>query len=128
MTDNYNILISKLDEFIRKYYKNQLIRGGIYSVSALLLFFITVALLEYVGHFGISTRSVMFYSYLFVNLVIIVYYFVIPLLKLNKIGKIISHRASCEIIGRHFSDVKDKLINTLQLKNLKMIICRTHHL
>ncbi len=119
MTDNYNILISKLDEFIRKYYKNQLIRGGIYSVSALLLFFITVALLEYVGHFGISTRSVMFYSYLFVNLVIIVYYFVIPLLKLNKIGKIISHEQAAEIIGRHFSDVKDKLINTLQLKKLE---------
>jgi flagellar biosynthesis GTPase FlhF len=119
VTDNYNILIGKLDEFIRKYYKNQLIRGGIYSVSALLLFFITVALLEYVGHFGISARSIMFYSYLLVNLVIIVYYFVIPLLKLNKIGKIISHEQAADIIGRHFSDVKDKLINTLQLKKLE---------
>ncbi|MFA4853643.1 MAG: hypothetical protein WC599_14095, partial [Bacteroidales bacterium] len=118
MTDNYQILINKLDEFIRKYYKNRLIKGGLYSISALLLFYISIAFLEYLGHFGIPARTLMFYAYLALNLVIIVHYFVIPLLKLYKIGKIISHEQAAAIIGKHFANVKDKLLNTLQLKKL----------
>ncbi|NTW34209.1 MAG: hypothetical protein HGB12_16595, partial [Bacteroidetes bacterium] len=121
MNDNYNILINKLDEFIRKYYKNLLIRGGIYCIGAVLLFYIIIALFEYFGHFGIVTRSVMFYAFMLVNLSLIIYYFIIPLLQLNKIGKIISHEQAAEIIGRHFTDISDKLINTLQLKKLSEI-------
>jgi len=29
--DNYQLLITKLDQFIRKFYVNQLIRGGLYT-------------------------------------------------------------------------------------------------
>ena len=36
---NYQSLIEKLDGFIRKYYKNQLLRGFIYSIGLVLLFF-----------------------------------------------------------------------------------------
>ena len=121
MTDNYNILITKLDEFIRKYYKNLLIRGAIYCLGAVLLFYIIIALLEYFGNFGIITRSAMFYAFILLNLSLIVYYFIIPLLQLNKIGKIISHEQAAEIIGKHFNDINDKLINTLQLKKLSEI-------
>ena len=32
-TDNYRLLIQKLDHFIRKYYANQIIRGTLYSVA-----------------------------------------------------------------------------------------------
>ena len=119
MTDDYSILISKLDEFIRKYYRNLLIKGGIYSVCALLVFYISVTLLESVGHFGITVRTIMFYSYMLVNLGILVVYFFKPLLKLYRIGSVISHEQAAHIIGTHFTDVRDKLLNTLQLKKLE---------
>ncbi len=119
MADNYSILIYKLDEFIRKYYRNRLIRGGIYCAAALFIFYISITLLEYIGHFGIIARTVLFYSFVFLNLSIIIYYFIIPLLKLFKIGKVISHEQAAEIIGNHFTDVSDKLLNTLQLKKLE---------
>ncbi|POY35121.1 hypothetical protein C3K47_17120 [Solitalea longa] len=32
---NYDYLIQKLDEFIRKYYKNRLIQGSLYVVAIL---------------------------------------------------------------------------------------------
>jgi len=118
LTNNYQILINKLDEFIRKYYKNRLTKGGLYSISALLVFYISITFLEYFGHFGILARTLMFYTYLALNIVIIVHYFVIPLLKLYKIGKIISHEQAAAIIGKHFANVKDKLLNALQLKKL----------
>ena len=43
-------------------------------------------------------------------------YLVIPILKLNHFGKIISYEEAAHIIGKHFSNISDKLINTLQLQ------------
>lgn len=34
-----------------------------------------------------------------------------------KLGKLISHEEAAKIIGTHFTDVKDKLLNVLQLKS-----------
>ncbi|NVO01477.1 MAG: DUF4175 domain-containing protein [Bacteroidetes bacterium] len=118
MADNYSILIQKLDEFIRKFYKNQLIKGGLYTFAVMLAFFLTIIILENFAHFGIVIRSILFYSYLGVNFVIISKLIAIPLFKLYKIGKIISHDQAAEIIGNHFTEVKDKLINIIQLKSL----------
>ncbi len=118
MIDNYQILIKKLDSFIRKYYKNQIIRGIIYSLSVLLIFFIIVTLIEYFAHFGILERTVIFYFYLFINILILIKLILIPLSKLYRIGNIISHKQAAEIIGKYFSDVRDRLLNTLQLKEL----------
>jgi len=118
MTDNYQILINKLDAFIRKYYKNLIVRGVIYSVAALLLFFVTVALLEYFAHFGTIVRTTIFYFYLAISIFIISRLIIYPLSKLYKIGNVISHKQAAEIIGRHFKTVQDRLLNTLQLKDL----------
>jgi hypothetical protein len=118
LTDNYQILINKLDEFIRKYYKNFLMKGTIYSLTTILVFFIVITTLEYLGHFGITVRSIMFYSFIIINAGILYFYFFTPLFKLFRIGKIISHEQAAGIIGTHFSDIKDKLLNTLQLKQL----------
>ena len=62
--DNYSHLISKLDEFIRKHYKNLLIRGTIYFFSLVLLFYISVITLEYLGEFDVAVRTILFWSYL----------------------------------------------------------------
>ncbi|MDQ3190626.1 MAG: DUF4175 domain-containing protein [Bacteroidota bacterium] len=115
MATDYKLLINKLDEFIRKYYKNQLVKGGIYSIGLVLLFFISVAVLEYFARFESLGRTVMFYSFLILSAIIVVKYILIPLSKLYKLGEIISHEQAAEIIGNHFSNIQDKLLNALQL-------------
>ncbi|UPT66055.1 MAG: DUF4175 family protein [Sphingobacteriales bacterium JAD_PAG50586_3] len=115
---NYNLLIAKIDEFTRKYYKNQLIRGGLYFTGVFVLFFLTVNLLEYFGRFNTTGRTILFYSFLAISLGITVKWIIIPLLKLYNMGKVISHTDAAIIIGRHFTDVKDKLLNVLQLNTL----------
>lgn len=116
MSGNYQTLIEKLDEFIRKYYKNQLIRGLIYSTGLLLLFFVCVTALEYYAHFSIVMRTVLFYLFIATSLFVLVKYMAIPLSKLYKFGKIISYEDASTIIGTHFSNVQDKLLNVLQLQ------------
>lgn len=112
------ILINKVDTFIRMYYKNRIIRGIIYSVALLLVFFLIVNILEYFSYFGTTTRTVLFYGYIVLALSITVLYIVIPLLKLFRIGKRINHQQAATIISHHFPEVSDKLINTLQLGSL----------
>ena len=118
MNNSYPILLDKLDEFIRKYYKNQLIKGVLYSVSGVLLFYISVTVSEYFAHFNSSVRTTLFYAFFAGSGFIIVKYIFIPLLKLNKLGKIISHEQAAEIIGKHFNNIEDKLHNVLQLQSL----------
>lgn len=113
------ILIQKLDEFIRRYYKNQLIKGALYASGLLAAAFLSVVLLEYFGEFNTPVRAVLFFGFLAAALAILAIYILVPLLKLNKIGRIISYDQAAAIIGNHFTNVQDKLINVLQLQNNK---------
>jgi hypothetical protein len=117
MADKENILIQKLDEFVRKYYKNQLLKGVLYSSGILLSAFLSVVLLEYFGEFNTTIRTILFFSFLAATIAVLVKYITIPLLKLNKIGSIISYSQAAAIIGNHFANVQDKLLNVLQLQN-----------
>ena len=114
-----DILINKLDGFIRKYYKNRLLKGLIYSSTLLCSFFLFVILLEYFGEFDVIGRSLLFYGYLGLALFILVFYVAIPLVKLVKLGKVISYEQAAKIVGNHFGGVKDKIVNTLQLSESK---------
>lgn len=113
---NYHHLISKLDSFIRKYYKSQLIRGAIYTVSLVLAFYLLAITLEYFGQFGSGVRTALFYLFVLGAAGVMTKFIAIPLFKLNRIGKLISYDQAATIIGKHFTDVEDKLLNTLQLK------------
>ena len=118
MGDTYQILINKLDEFIRKYYINQLLKGVLLFVAIFLISFLLVNGLEYYGHFGTIPRTILFYLFVSVSILILCHYIITPLLKIRKIGKIISHEQASEIIGIHFTEIQDKLLNTLQLNKL----------
>ncbi len=115
MTDNKSILLKKLDEFVRKFYKNQLIKGAIYSFAIVVMFFLSLVLLEYFGNFDVLLRAVLFFSFILISAATVTKFIVIPLFKLNKLGKLIDHQTAAAIIGTHFGEVKDRLINTLQL-------------
>jgi hypothetical protein len=116
MDSSYQILISRLDEFIRKYYKNLLVRGVLYTLTLGLSFYISLVILSYYGEFNLPVRAILFYLFIGGNIFILSRYIVIPLLKLYRIGEVISYNDAAVIIGRHFTEVQDKLLNVLQLK------------
>ena len=73
---------------------------------------------EYFGHFDPIVRSILFYTFIAVNLFVIAAYILIPLLSYFQLGNTLSHEQASAIIGHHFAPIKDKLLNTLQLKKL----------
>ncbi len=111
-------LINNLDKFIRKYYKNQLIKGVLYSIGLLLVTFLAITILEYFGYFSTWVRTLFFWLYIAITVLLVVLYILIPLSKMYKIGRRISYEQAAWIIGKYFPEVSDKLLNLLQLKGL----------
>jgi hypothetical protein len=75
-----------------------------------------IAVLENYAYFNSVVRALLFYLYLLTTLIVLVKLIVIPLLRLYKIGRIISYEYASEIIGKDFPEIKDKLLNAIQLK------------
>ena len=115
-TSNYNILISKLDRFIRKYYINKLIRGSLYTLGLVLALFLLFNILEYYYYFGTGVRKLLFGSFIMTTIGALAYWVIVPLSKYFKLGKTISHEQAANIIGDHFKGIEDRLLNILQLK------------
>jgi len=112
---SFDRLLEQIDAFIRKFYKNQMVKGLILFVGTFLLSFVLTTTLEYFGHFGSITRGTLFFTFIAVNLAILINFFIIPLLKLYSFGKRINRFQASEIIGTFFPSVSDRLKNTLQL-------------
>ena len=115
-TSNYTRLIHKIDEFIRKYYLSQVVRGSIYLIASFFASYILITTAEYYGNFSPFIRTILFFGFLIFNGIIFLRLIIFPLLHFYRLGSIISHEKASEIIGQHFSPIKDKLLNTLQLK------------
>ena len=117
-SSTYTTLINKLDEFIRKYYKDSLIRGVLYSVGLVVGVFVVAALLESAGRFGTGVRTALFWAAVLSMLFVLVRFIVWPLVKMFRLGAVISHEEAAGIVGTHFTEVRDKLLNTLQLRDM----------
>ena len=113
--ENRKILYSKLDKFIRKYYLNQLIRGGILTLLSLLVLFIFISILEHYMNFDVMFRTFLFWTYIIINSIIISKFILAPILQLLKISKGLKHKDAAKIIGNHFKEIDDKLLNVLEL-------------
>ena len=114
---NYQVLINRLDRFIRKYYLNKLIRGVLYTVGLVLAYFLLISVLEYYSYSSQNVRKFFFFSFVSLTALAFGGWVLMPLLNYFKLGKVISHQQAADIIGTHFVGVKDKLLNVLQLKS-----------
>ncbi|HEX7365589.1 MAG TPA: DUF4175 family protein [Pelobium sp.] len=118
MDTAYQQLIYKIDDFIRKYYLNKLVRGLIWWVAISLISYLVFIISEYYGYFNITIRGFIFYGFIASQLVLVWFLIVKYLVAYFKLDKTINHQQASIIIGNHFPDIKDKLINTLELKQL----------
>jgi hypothetical protein len=114
---SFDRVLQQIDHFIRKYYKNELIKGLLFFVGLFLITYLTVITLEFFGHFNSFLRATLFFSFILVNGYVIGRYFVLPLMKLKSYGKRIDRYQASVIIGRFFPAVSDRLLNTLQLRD-----------
>jgi len=112
-----SIIFDKLEGFIKKFYTNELIKGVILFIGLGLLYFIFTLLIEYFLWLSTSGRSILFWLFVGVESFLLIRFIAFPLFKLFKLQQGINYEQASEIIGNHFSEVQDKLLNFLQLVN-----------
>ncbi|HNG90823.1 MAG TPA: DUF4175 domain-containing protein, partial [Saprospiraceae bacterium] len=71
---------------------------------------------EYYLYFGTGVRTAMFWGFALLSGAALYQWVALPLMHYFHLGQVISHEQAAQIIGEHFTDVKDKLLNILQLK------------
>lgn len=111
------VLVDKIERFARKFYLNRLIQGALIGAALWMLFYLAVNTLEYFSWFSSKVRLVLFVVLLAVSAVVLVVYFVVPLVNLIRYRKKMSLEQAALLIGRFFPEVDDKLLNTLQLSS-----------
>ena len=82
----FNQLVSQIEGFIRKYYKNEMVKGAILFASVFLVSYGLVTFLEYVGRFSGGVRLFMLLSFIGINTFLLLKFIINPLLTLNKLG------------------------------------------
>jgi len=111
----FKIIQKKLETFITKYYTNELIRGVLLFLAIGLFYFLLTLLVEYFFWLSSAWRRFLFWSFLVIELVLFARFIIFPLTKLFKFRKGIGYEEASKIIGNHFPEVNDKLLNVIQL-------------
>lgn len=110
-----SLIYHKLEAFIKKYYTNELLKGVILFVGFGLLYFFFTLFIEYFLWLKPTGRTILFWTFIGVELYLLSRFILFPIFKLFKLQKGIDYKQASQIIGSHFSEVNDKLINFLQL-------------
>jgi len=117
MLNNFKNIQSKLEQFIRRYYTNELVKGAILFFAIGLLYLIATLLIEYFLWLNPTARTILFWVFIAVELALFTKFIAFPLAKLFKLQKGINYEEASQIIGNHFPEVSDKLLNVLQLNH-----------
>ncbi|MCQ2283837.1 MAG: hypothetical protein MJZ57_02920 [Bacteroidales bacterium] len=95
---------------------NKLYKGIIFFVIIILATFIAFSLFEYFSYSNTVVRSILFYSFIALCLGTLIGYIIIPLCKLQGLGKQLTQEQIAQIIGKHFQQIDDKLLNLFELQ------------
>lgn len=107
--------MEKLERFINRFYVKQLVKGAFLFLTLGTIFWIVITYFEYVLWMNESWRLTMFILFVVVELFLLYRYILIPLLFLFKVRKGIDHKFASRMIGKHFPNVDDRLLNLLEL-------------
>ncbi|RZJ33891.1 MAG: hypothetical protein EOO51_11945 [Flavobacterium sp.] len=113
--ESSGIIYHKLEAFIRKFYTNELIRGSLFFIGIGLMYFLFTLFVEYFLWLRPAGRTFLFWTFIAVEVFLLVRYILFPLSRLFRLQKGIDYNFASQIIGNHFSEVSDKLTNFLQL-------------
>jgi hypothetical protein len=114
---SYDRLIEQIDDFIRKFYKNRMLQGGLFFIGIFIVSYLFVTVFEYYGRFGSFVRGSLFFGFIILNIAVLYRYILQPLFKLYSFGKRLNRFQASDIIGTFFPDISDRLKNTLQLQS-----------
>ncbi|WP_422089838.1 DUF4175 family protein [Tenacibaculum ovolyticum] len=111
-----NTIEQKLQHFSRKYYTSELIKGSILFISLGLIYLFFTLFIEHFLWLKPTARTLLFWLFIIVEAFLFLRFICFPIFKIIGLQKGISFEEASKIIGNHFPEVQDKLLNILQLK------------
>ncbi len=119
MNNNFNILVNKLEAFRRKLYSYRLIKGLLLTLFLLLLVYTIFAVTEYFVYLPAEVRKILFFGFLIFGALLTIRFVFVPLLQILHVVKTIDKKSSSKLIQQHFSGIQDKLLNVIELSEIK---------
>lgn len=113
--NHYQGLILQIEAFIKRFYINRLVKGGLFFVAIFLLTLLLFSSVEYFLRLGIFIRGALLFSFIGLCLFLVWRYIAEPLLKLFAFGKRMTPTEAAHLIGKLMPSISDKVLNTLQL-------------
>ncbi len=111
----YLELLKKLEGFIKKEYLQLILFGVQAFFTVIILLFTFYAFLELMANFSSAVRTILFVIYILFAIGLLYFLLINPLLKyIGSIRKESYFNAAIKV-GANFPEVKDELINTMQL-------------
>jgi len=112
-----NILLKKIERFIRKFYLNRLIQGALISAVLMIVFYLIINGIEFFSWLPQKGRLILLILFICISSFVIITFFAIPLYNLIRFKKKMSTSQAAVLIGKFFPEISDKLLNTLQLSD-----------
>lgn len=106
---------NKLESFKKRYYIRQITLGiiGFFIINSLV--FLGLSSIEYQLWLGVVGRTILFFGFLILILVSAYQLIIQPIMMLTKVNKGLSDQDAAKEVSKHFPEIQDKLLNTLQL-------------
>ncbi|MBB6609582.1 DUF4175 family protein [Pontibacter sp. Tf4] len=111
-------LMHQLQEFKKKFYLNLLLRGSLFAIGMLLSIYIIYSLLEYVFYFPQTVRAILLFSFIAIVVYAFIRWIAQPVAALANLSRLLSDEQAAVKVGHHYPEIKDKLLNAIQLNNL----------
>jgi hypothetical protein len=115
----YKEIISKLENLTKKEYSFFASLGIQTAVMAGVSVFTLFALLEMLFHFSSVVRTILILIFLIVTIGALGYLFIFPLLKYFNLFRKTDYYKVADRVGQNFPDVKDDLLNAMQLVSVE---------
>ena len=108
-------VLKKLEDFIRKEYLQFILFGLQAFVIAVLANFTFYSFLELIGNFNSTLRTILFVLFVLVFIGLFIFLLIRPILKYFGAVKQETYFEAAIKTGKHFPEVKDDLLNSMQL-------------
>lgn len=118
MSENFNILVNKLNSFKLRYYSYKLLKGAVVSLIFILVAYTAISVIEYFVYLSSDIRKILFFGFLIFSGFLMVQFVGIPFLKMFHVLKPIDLKTTTRIIQKHFSSIEDRLLNIIELNDL----------
>lgn len=114
----YTTLIQRIDEYKRRYFLNQLVKGSLLFTALIGSGYLLINTAEFIGRFNSVGRGALFFGFLLLAVTSLYWFVARPLMSLYGLNKPLSNDEAARQIGTIFPEVGDKLLNTLQLQRI----------